>query len=269
MTAWGIHRLADMIGSKNVAAQLPDKSWVRAVPEPFTGNRRKAAWTVLCGHAYAVEWPEPGDLEKALRLSEAQAAAVVNLKEADEIAIRSNSDWVGISPTARLILRSSQPARGAHRLRINPGPNIHNQDTALGITADAAFAAAPGKPAYGCLFWCVNAHPQQWMESPDDFLRGPDGKAIAKCSLANPLPAPVEVDYDCVVKGHYLQEAGRDAARLPWRQALRPGGHQPVVRRPEPDPDLPGAGCALRSTRETRRSDPSPDPGHGVESGAR
>jgi hypothetical protein len=66
MTAWGIHRLADMIGSKNVAAQLPDKSWVRAVPEPFTGNRLKAAWTVLCGHAYAVEWPEPGDLEKAL-----------------------------------------------------------------------------------------------------------------------------------------------------------------------------------------------------------
>ena len=29
-------------------------------------SRLKAAWTVLCGHAYAVEWPEPGDLEKAL-----------------------------------------------------------------------------------------------------------------------------------------------------------------------------------------------------------
>ena len=157
---------------------------------------------------------DPVQIAPGTWFAEAQAAAVVNLKEADEIAIRSNSDWVGISPTARLILRSSQPARGAHRLRINPGPNIHNQDTALGITADAAFAAAPGKPAYGCLFWCVNAHPQQWMESPDDFLRGPDGKAIAKCSLANPLPAPVEVDYDCVVKGHYLQEAGRDAARL-------------------------------------------------------
>jgi hypothetical protein len=157
---------------------------------------------------------DPVQIAPGIWFAEAQAAAAESLKEGDEIAVRVNSDWVGIAPTARLLLHASQPARGAYRFRINPGPNIHNGDTALRITADAAFAAAPGKPIYGTLFWCVNAHPQQWMETPDDFLRGPDGKAVAKCSLANPLPVPVEVDYDCVVKGHYLQEAGRDAARL-------------------------------------------------------
>lgn len=66
MTGWGIHRLADMIGSKNVGAELPDGKWVRGVPLPYSGNRAKAAWAVFTGKAYAVEWPQAGDLEKAL-----------------------------------------------------------------------------------------------------------------------------------------------------------------------------------------------------------
>lgn len=69
MTEWGIHRLADMIGSKDCSTGMgsgPRQVWVRAVPLPYTGNRIKAAWAVLKGQAYAVEWPQAGDLEKAL-----------------------------------------------------------------------------------------------------------------------------------------------------------------------------------------------------------
>lgn len=66
MTGWGIHRLADMIGSANTQASMPGGQWVRAVPLPYSGARLKAAWAVLRGMAYAVEWPKAGDLEKAL-----------------------------------------------------------------------------------------------------------------------------------------------------------------------------------------------------------
>lgn len=66
MTGWGIHRLADMIGSKNCEAGLPDGRWVRAVPMPYTAGRLLATWAVFTGKAYAVQWPEHGDLEKAL-----------------------------------------------------------------------------------------------------------------------------------------------------------------------------------------------------------
>lgn len=36
---------------------------VRAVCEPYTAGRLKAAWEVLRGRAFAFEWPKPGDLE--------------------------------------------------------------------------------------------------------------------------------------------------------------------------------------------------------------
>ena len=157
---------------------------------------------------------DPVQIAPGIWFAEAQAAAAETLKEGDELAVRSNSNWVGIPPQARLVLHAAQPGRGAHRFRVNVGPNVHNASTILGLSAEGAFQAAPGKPLYGSLFFCVNSHQQQWMETPDDFLRGPDGKAIAKCVLANPLPVPVEVDYTAVVKGYYLQEAGRDAARL-------------------------------------------------------
>ena len=134
------------------------------------------------------------------------------LKEGDEIAAVANHKYV-MPRTLRMILHCGEPLRGAHRFRVNPGPTVWNQDTSLGISADGEFVALPGKLTYGCLGMPWN-RTEQWMESPADFLRGPDGKAIAKCHLANPLPVPVEVDYESVVRGYYLQQAGRDAARL-------------------------------------------------------
>ena len=113
----------------------------------------------------------------------------------------------------RLVLMPKEPARGPNRTRINPGPNTWNQDTALGLTVESSFVAAQGKPLYGAL-WNSFFAAEQEMESADDFARDKDGNAVAHCSLANPLPVSVGVDCQCVVRGHYLEQAGRDAARI-------------------------------------------------------
>jgi len=64
MTANGIHSLADMIGDPNTTT--PEG---RAVPLPYLATfpqRLRAAWWVLAGRAFAVRWPEPGELEQCV-----------------------------------------------------------------------------------------------------------------------------------------------------------------------------------------------------------
>ena len=64
---WGIIRLGNMIGRADVQAGLSDGRWVRAVPEPYRPNlveALRAAWWVLRGRAFAVVWPEHGELEE-------------------------------------------------------------------------------------------------------------------------------------------------------------------------------------------------------------
>jgi hypothetical protein len=63
---WGVHVIGDLVAPPGVQAGLPGGRWVRAVPEPYSGNRIVAAWWVLTGRAHAVVWPEPGDLERAI-----------------------------------------------------------------------------------------------------------------------------------------------------------------------------------------------------------
>jgi hypothetical protein len=64
-----IHRLAHLVGSKTVYTSEEKGKWVRAVPEPFYGgllDRLRDAYHIVTGKAYAVYWPKPGELEKAL-----------------------------------------------------------------------------------------------------------------------------------------------------------------------------------------------------------
>lgn len=68
-----IHSINHMIGGANTSttARTFDgkEVWVRSVPLPFFGgllDRMRDAWWVLTGRAYAVRWPRPGDLERAL-----------------------------------------------------------------------------------------------------------------------------------------------------------------------------------------------------------
>lgn len=67
---WGVHTINDMIAPKSVAIGLPDGRWVRAVPEPYYVlgllERLTAAWWVMTHRAFAVQWPQPGDLERVL-----------------------------------------------------------------------------------------------------------------------------------------------------------------------------------------------------------
>lgn len=70
MNGQNIHRLADMIGRQDVRVRVPGYGTARAVPLPFVPGfigRLRPALAVLVGRAHAVEWPKPGDLEKALR----------------------------------------------------------------------------------------------------------------------------------------------------------------------------------------------------------
>lgn len=62
-----IHQLRDMISGPGTQAQTP-RGWASAVPLPFYGgllDRCRDAWAVLTTRAYAVRWPEPGELEDA------------------------------------------------------------------------------------------------------------------------------------------------------------------------------------------------------------
>jgi hypothetical protein len=69
-----IHTLKNMIGSgtdwtKVVGPLSKTIYWQRTVPLPCPPSlieRFQDAWAVLTGRAYAVQWPETGDLEKIL-----------------------------------------------------------------------------------------------------------------------------------------------------------------------------------------------------------
>ena len=92
---WGVHRIADMYNPH--CESSPDgERWFLAVASPYWGNRLRAAWWVLTGRAHAIEWPEPGDLERAIftdgvyaglgeaERSERFEALTVSLPELDE-----------------------------------------------------------------------------------------------------------------------------------------------------------------------------------------
>lgn len=67
---WYIHRLRDLYAEgcsaeiKVVRGGKVYAGWVRAVCEPYAGGSIFAAWEVLCGRAFAFEWPKPGDIER-------------------------------------------------------------------------------------------------------------------------------------------------------------------------------------------------------------
>lgn len=154
---------------------------------------------------------DPVQLAPGIWFAEAQSQQAESLKEGDEIGVLGN--YGSKVRVARMFLRTSQPRRGAHRMRINPGQNAFNEEPSLGISAETGFLAVPGKTVGSCMAdWYYG--PEQWVEKIEDIVHGPDGKPQAQCLIFNPLPVPVEVDYECLVKGYHMQVAGRDAQRL-------------------------------------------------------
>jgi hypothetical protein len=163
----------------------------------------------------------PVQVAPGVWFAEAQAAAGEDLAPGDEIAALPNRGWDLC--VARLVLRPEEPERGAYRAATNFGSHAWNQDTTLRLSADATFLDARGQPAGDAdgLGWYRF---EQAVDTPADLPRAPGGQALARCSVGNPFPVPLEVDYECVVRGYWRQQAGRDAGRL----VLAP--HARVVR---------------------------------------
>lgn len=61
----GVHTITDVFSPPDHLVAV-DGQWVRPISEPYHGNRLVAAWWVLTGRAYALIWPEAGDLEAVL-----------------------------------------------------------------------------------------------------------------------------------------------------------------------------------------------------------
>ena len=99
------------------------------------------------------------------------------------------------------------------------------------------------------------------------FIPAPEWRSPADTSL-QPLPTgtyckiPMDTPANSVRGSRnipvcrYPGQTGGFATGMPRAQALRSRGHQPLVRRPEPDPDLPGTVGALRPIRPARHGDP-------------
>ena len=163
---------------------------------------------------------DPVQITPGVWLAELQAAAAESLKSGDEIAITPPAN----SPltVARLILHAKEPLRGAHRTFTNYGQQYHSPATVLRINAHCEFVDAKGKSIpVDSTGWGQ----QQLTKSPDDFLRDSNGKAVALCRIANPLPVPLTVDYQCVIRSHYLKVVGQDSGKI----TLQP--HERITRK--------------------------------------
>jgi beta-galactosidase len=153
---------------------------------------------------------DPVEIEPGVWFAELQAQAAEILKPGDEIAVLAPPHRA--LRVARLILHPRAPILGPFRWPINYGGHWWQIYTALGVNTEVRFLTAGGSPAdFADPYWGM----EQKAESPESLARTPDaGRALAQCVIANPLSVPVTVDYVCVIKGYYGQEAGRDAQRL-------------------------------------------------------
>jgi hypothetical protein len=195
----------------------PDRYWIGFIyqtgPGQFGAEALQDAWQAvdLQLNGRMVPCPtlsDPVQLAPGVWFAEAQSADAIALKEGDELALAANQ---GPLRAARLILHAKEFQRGAFRMRVNPGPNLFIQPTAAKLSADCAFLPAAGKSLRSPEDW---SRKELAADTAEDLLRASDGRAVARCTLANPLPVAVEVDYDCVVRSHFMRAAGQDRARL-------------------------------------------------------
>lgn len=150
---------------------------------------------------------DPVQVAPGIWFTEIRALAPETLKPGDEIAVVAGAGRdVNL---ARLLLHTQAPVIRAGRAPLHYGEDWwNNVDVALRVNALCYFVDSKGQRLPSRDAWWG---PEQVTDSPAEFMRGADRKALAYCLLANPLPVPVTVQFECVIKGYYGQVAGRQA----------------------------------------------------------
>lgn len=168
------------------------------------------------GHAIQLAThSDPIQVAPGVYLAEVQSQDAVALKEGDEIAVLSARN-VRVR-IARLTLYSKEPVRGRGWCPMNFGANWFMRSSALGLNLNCVFPATKGVYQI-CLGQDVGT------DSMDNLKKTDDGKAIAQCLIANPLPVPLTVEFRAEVKAYFREITGSDQATL----TLQP--HERVTR---------------------------------------
>lgn len=160
---------------------------------------------------------DPVQVAKGVYFAEAQSEGPMLLKPGDEIAVfpsRNRSYRV-----ARLTLHPTEPVRGHGWIPTLFNANWFTRGTALRLNLDTSFLAPPGKGVRNAYFRLV-----QEVDLPGDLRKAADGRALAQCRIANPLPVPLTVEYRAEIKAYFRELVGEDRATL----ALQP--HERITR---------------------------------------
>ncbi|MBT3287282.1 MAG: hypothetical protein HN380_08040, partial [Victivallales bacterium] len=154
---------------------------------------------------------DPVQVTPGVWVARLQAAAVETLKPGDEVM------FTNFRPAnlVRLLLSPQEPARGAFRAPMKFGTSYHYGHPNLRLNVEPRFVDTKGVPLPNGI-----TAPAESLQA----LMHRDGTPVAQCRIANPLPVPLEVQYEAVIKDHYQRVAGNDRARL----TLAP--HGAVVR---------------------------------------
>jgi hypothetical protein len=166
---------------------------------------------------------DPVQVAPGVWLAEAQTGPAVALRSDDEIEVMPQNQQP--LRVVRLLLHPREPARGPHKAPMNFGAHWWSTRPSLSVVAEQTFldAKTQGVSAATFLYY------EQKIDGPENLLRDTTlagvSPAVAQVRVSNPLPAPVTLEYECLVKGYYGQVAGRDAERI----VLPP--HTSVVRR--------------------------------------
>jgi hypothetical protein len=161
---------------------------------------------------------DPVQVAPGVYFAEAQARDVMHVKPGDEIAVLpARGDQRSV---VRLTLYPGQPARGRGWMAELFHAGWFNRQGNLGLSLDSSFLAAPGRGIQDEYFRLV-----QKTDLPENLRRTPDGtRAVAQCRINNPLPVPLTVTYEALIRAYGREVVGTDRATL----TLQP--HQAVTR---------------------------------------
>ena len=165
---------------------------------------------------------DPVQVKPGIWVARLQAAGPEPLRPGDEIVF----NYFRSVNLVRLVLSPREPVRGAFRAAMNFGTSYHYGHPNLRLNVEPRFIDTKGTPLPNGI-----TAPAESLQT----LMRRDGKPVAQCRIANPLPVALEVQYGAVIKDHYQRVAGKDSARL----TLAP--HEAVVREVpfEAFPDAP------------------------------